>query len=91
MQRPIFQLHQRLRGGAGNLNIIAGKIKHIGGRICTPEHPVNIQDAPLDLRLQPVGQYHLENIALIDMMFCLFYHAAVFFFCKMRLKPVFHF
>ena len=73
-----LQLYKRFRGGSCYFNAVAGKIEHIGRRIYCAQQPVGIKQASFHIRIQPVGQHHLENIPFPDMVLRLLHHAAVF-------------
>ena len=91
VKRTVVQVCQRLRGSTCHLDIVTGKIEHIGGWIGGPEHPVGIEEASLCRSTHRIGEYHLENIAFVDVMLCLFHHLAVGFFGIAEGQGAFHF
>ena len=87
----VVQVCQRLRGSACHLDVITGKIEHIGGRIGGPEYPVGVKEASLCRGAHGIGEHHLENIAFVDVMLCLFHHLEVGFFGIAEGQGAFHF
>ena len=56
LELSIFQLHQCLRGSSGDLDIIAGKIEHIGGWIGRTQYSVGVKQASFCFRSHRIGQ-----------------------------------
>ncbi len=73
----MLQFNQRFRGGTRHLNVLAGKIEHIRGRVYRPQDAVGVEQAAFKLRFQPVGWDNLKNIALPDIVLCFFHDLTV--------------
>ena len=77
MEHPVLQLHQGLGGRPGQLHVVAGKVEQVGGGVYGAQDAVHVQQRALKPRLQPVGQHHLEDVPLPDVVLGLLHHGAV--------------
>ena len=76
VEHPVLQLHQGLRGGPSQLHVLAGEVEQVGGGVDGAQDAVHVQQGPLKPRLQPVGQHHLEDVSLPDIVLGLLHHGA---------------
>ena len=80
---PIVHPDQRLRGSAGNLQIVAAKIKHIRRRICSPQHRGRCPEGcPQSAASSRLDSTKLKNVSLPDVVLYLFNLSAELFFRK---------
>ena len=77
MEDAVLQLHQGFWRGAGQLDVIACKVKHVGRGIFRAQDTVGVQKGPFKTGLQAVGEHDLEDISLTDVLFGPFHHCAV--------------
>ena len=84
MQHAVLQLDERFRRGARDLHIRTGKIEHIGRGIDRPQHAVGIEQRAGERCAETIGKHDLEDIALVDIVLCLFDHFAVGLFAEER-------
>ena len=77
VQHAVPELHQGLRRCACHLDVASGEVEHVGRRVGGPQHPVDVQQASVHLRLQTVGEHDLEDVALADVLLGPHDHGAV--------------
>ena len=54
VERSVFELHEGLGGGSGDLHIIAGEEEHVRGGVGSPQNAVRVQQASIEVRVKAV-------------------------------------
>ena len=84
MQHAVFELDQGFRRGAGDFDVGAGKIKHVGRGVGGAQHPVGVEQAAFVGGGEAVADDRLEDVAFPDVGLRFFNHRAVFVFVEHR-------
>ena len=77
MQYAVLQLYQRFWRSSRYLHVVARKEKHIRRGVGCAKNTVSVQQAALKISIKTIGQYHLEDVAFIDIVFGTLHHFAV--------------
>ena len=76
VQHAVFELDQRFGRGSRYLHIRAREVEHIRRGVCSSQYAVGVQQAPLVLGAEAVGEDYLEDVSLGDVPLRPLYHRA---------------
>ena len=86
VEPTVLQLGERLGARGGHLHVVRGDEGHVGRGVRAAKHPVGVEEAARGRRADGVGQHHLEDVALVDVLLGAAHHGLVALLAEGRLQ-----